>query len=675
MPEVALQLVPTVNADWTPTLNQSAIASCQAIRFRDKLPQKLGGWTKFFQSSVSGIPRDLHPWEDLNNAKHLAIGTTTALNVITDDVLTTITPQKFASDFAPNFSTTSTNTTVIIVDPNINNVTVYDSIFLNTPISVGGIILQGAYPIDSIGGATQYDITSANPATATVSNGGAVPEFVTSAGSAIVAVNFNDHGLAVNGTFTFPIATTNDGVTILGTYSILTVPSANQFTIAASTSAIAGATFSMNGGNAEIIYYIALGPPAAGVGFGVGAFGAGGFGSGVVPSAQTGTPITTTNWSLDNWGKLLLATPKNGGLYQWSPDGGFSNAQLVPTAPIFNGGMFIAMPEQIAVMWASTPQDSTQQDNLTVRWSDVLDFTNFTPTASNFAGEHRISTGSKIVGGLQAPQQALIWTDLSVWSMQFLGLPDVFGFNEVSTGCGLTGQHAACVMRGVVYWMSSGNFFQMIGSSIAEIPCTVWDVIFQDLDTDNQDKCIAAPNSAFDEVTFYYPSLSGGTGEIDSYVKYNTEMQSWDYGKLQRTAWTDQSILGEPIGTTAAGVIYQHETSNDADGQALLSSFTTGWFVITEGQNIAFVDWLWPDMKWGLYGQSQGASVQVTIDATSYPNGSVTTYGPFTMNATKAYINLRLRGRMIRLTFSSSDVGSFWRMGLPRYRVAPDGRR
>jgi hypothetical protein len=145
---------------------------------------------------------------------------------------------------------------------------------------------------------------------------------------------------------------------------------------------------------------------------------------------------------------------------------------------------------------------------------------------------------------------------------------------------------------------------------------------------------------------------------------------------LARTAWTDQSVLGEPIGTTPTGIIYQHETSPDADGQPLASSFTTGWFKSSrKGQDLAFVDWFFPDMKFGLYGSSPGASVQITINVAEYPNSTPTTFGPFTMTAAKTFINLRLRGRLIQLTFASSDVGSFWRLGKPTYRVAPSGRR
>lgn len=673
MPHVTLRLRPTVDTEKTLALNEAGISVSQAIRFKAGLPEKLGGWERFYPFALDGVPKDVHPWADLSGVARLAIGTTAELAVITSGTLRDITPQTKTTNPTPNFTTIINTSTVTAVDPNISNVTTYDSVFFNTPISVGGLTLEGLYPIATVAGATSYTVGDDQSATASVSNGGAVPEFVTTNGSAIVTVNFAAHGKAVGGSFTFPISTTGGGVTILGTYSILSVPTADSFTISATNTATSGATFSMNAGLAQIVYYIALGPSAAGVGFGVGPFGSGGFGSGVVNPNQTGTPITATNWSLANWGKILLACPKNGGIYQWAPDGGFTNAGLVPNAPVFNGGIFVAMPEQILVAWYSIASGE-QQDPLTVRWSDALDYTNWTVTITTQSGSFRIPTGSMIVGGIQGPQQALIWTDLDVYAMQYIGPPLVFGFNQLSSGCGLVGMHAVCTMRGIVYWMSSGNFFQLSGNGVQEIPCTVWDKIFQNIDTDNQDKCVMAANSAFDEIACYYPSLSGGTGEIDSYVKYNTTEGAWDYGTLARTAWTDQSVLGEPIGTTPQGLIFQHEMSPDADGQPLLSSFTTGWFKITEGQNLMVMDWLFPDMKFGLDGAS-GASVQITIGVADYPNGDVRAYGPFTMTATKTFINLRLRGRLIQLTFSSSDIGSFWRLGGPQYRVAPSGRR
>lgn len=684
MPEAPLKLIPGVNAEYTPTLNQSGISSCNLIRFKAGLPQKLGGWESYYPFSIPGITRELAAWQDLSGADHLAAGSTTQLAVITEGTLTDITPQTKTTNGAPDFTTVSGSASVLVVDANVANVTTNDAVFFDTPVAVGGLVLQGAYQIVLIAGATSYRITADTTATSSVSNGGAVPTFTTSSGSSIVTVNLAAHGLAVGDFFTFPISTTASSTVINGTYKVLSVPTAGTFTIAASIVATASATTAMNSTQARLVYYIALGPAAAGTGFGIGPFGVGGFGSGVVPTAQTGTPITATDWTLANWGEILLACPANGGIYQWAPNSGFQNAGLVSTAPIFNTGIFVAMPEQILVAFGSTAaapgasgadSSSEQQDPLIVRWSTALDFTEWSVTSLTQAGSFHIPQGSRVVGGLQGPQQALIWTDLAVWAMSYLGPPYVFGFNELSAGCGLIGIHAAAVMRGGVYWMGPANFYSLSGGGVQTLPCSVWDVVFQDLDTENQHKCRAAPNSTFSEMWWFYPSVSGGSGECDKYVKLNIEEKTWDYGSMARSAWIDQSVLGQPVAATPQGAIYQHEMGFDADGQPMSPWFETGWFVIAEGQTFGFVDWLFPDLKWGFFNGSQSASVQVTISATDYPNGTVRAYGPFTLTTAKTYINTRLRGRQIKLRFASNDLGSFWRLGLMRFRMAGDGRR
>jgi len=675
VPIVPLRLIPGVNADFTPTLNQAGVSSCDLIRWKDKLPQKLGGWDRFYPYNLSGVPRDIHGWADLNAVDHLAVGTTTSLVVVTNGSLQDITPQTLISDFPPDFTTTSADDTVTVDDPNILNVTTYDSVFFNTPVSVGGLILQGVYPIDAIGGATSYNIIAAADATASESSAGAVPIFTPASGSSIVSVALPDHALSVGDTFDFPIPTVVGGtITIEGVYRVIGVPNTDNFTISGSAEAANSTPVSMNGGEAQLVYYITLGPAAAGTGYGVGGYGVGGYGTGVVPASQTGTPITAVDWMLDNWGEILLANPKGGGIYYWQPNSGFQTAQLVSTGPVFNNGIFVSMPAQILVAWGST-SIGQQQDPLMVRWSDSQDFLNWAETAQTQAGSYRIPTGSMIVGGIQGPQQGLIWTDLDVYAMQYISVPGVFGFNKLSSGCGLIGPHAVTSMRGNVYWLNGGSVFVLSGNGVQQIPCSVWDVIFQDLDTSNQQKIVAAANSQFDEIAFYYPSLSGGTGENDKYIKLNVSEGSWDYGNLARSTWMDQSVLGQAIGTSPAGLIFQHETSPDADGQPLVSSFTTGYFVLTEGQDLAFVDWFFPDMKWGLYAGTQGATVNVTINTVAYPNGDIETFGPYPVTQAVDFVNTRLRNRQLSLTFQSNDLGSFWRLGQMRIRVSKAGRR
>lgn len=675
----SVRLVPGINVERTPTLLEAGYSSSSLIRFKDALSQKIGGWEKFYPFLVEGTPRALHAWQDLNTDDHLAVGTTTQLGVITDSLLTDITPQTETTNSTPNFSITSGDTTVTIVDAGISNVTVFDSIYLNTPISVGGIILSGLYPITLISGATSYQIEAADTATSTGTNAGVVPEFDTTSGSSTVVVTFPAHGLSAGGTTNFPIPTTVGGVTIEGQYTVISVGSVNEYSITASAQASSTTSAFMNAGLAQIVYYITLGPPATGVGFGVGGFGVGGFGTGVVPTSQTGDPITATDWTLDNWGQLLVACPKNGGIYYWDPRGGFLNASLVSAGPIFNAGIFVSMSTQILVAYGSTVTNDigVAQDPMLVRWSDQGNFLQWAVNATTQAGSYRIPNGSMIVGGMAITLKNLIWTDLGCWAMTYVGQPYVFGFDEIGAGAGLVGPHAAVKMRGNVYWMGRSNFYVLSGSGVQVIPCSVWDAVFQNINTAHLTRCWAWANTPFNEVWFFYPSSASSNGECDSYAKVNiTEPgQPWDYGSLPRSCGIDQSVLGTPIAATPTSIIYQHEMGTDADGQPLPWSWTTGYFYLAEGEDFAFIDQILPDWKFGTFNGAQSAQIQMTFNVIDYTSETPRTYGPYDVTQLTPYIMSRFRGRQMSITASGNDIGSFSRLGKIRYRYSPDGRR
>jgi hypothetical protein len=229
-------------------------------------------------------------------------------------------------------------------------------------------------------------------------------------------------------------------------------------------------------------------------------------------------------------------------------------------------------------------------------------------------------------------------------------------------------------LGGQVFWMGQSNFFTLTASGATPIPCPVWDEVFQDLDTANSFKCRAWSSTTFNEVWWFYPSKSGGTGENDSYVKLTITEGSWDYGSLKRSAAIDQSVLGTPIAAAPNGLIYQHEVGEDADGQPIAWSFETGFWTISEGSDIPFVDWFLPDMRFGLLNGDQDASVQVTFYSRYYPGGPVRTYGPYTFTQSTQFLNPRIRGREMAIKMSGNDIGSFVRLGLNRYRWAPDGK-
>jgi hypothetical protein len=680
----SVTLTPGVNAERTPTLLRAGYSSSSLIRFRDGLVQKYGGYKKYYQFPVGGVPRDLHAWEDLNSLGHLSIGTTTSLVVITSNLIHSITPQIFTSDFASggtNFSTTINSPVVSITDNNISNVTVADSVFFNTPISVGGLILDGLYQITTVTGINSYQITAPKNATSTTTTS-ALPIFTFTSGSSVVSVAFQNHGQSVGSIVVFDVATTFNGITILGAYTVVsidpTIPSA-FFTISAATQATATNTHQMNFGTIELLYYISLAPPPVGAGYGLGTYGTGGYGTGITPTSQTGTPITATDWTQDNWGEILLSCPRGGGIYYWGPTGGVQNSTIISTGPIFNNGIFVSMSQQILIAWGSSIHQGIgyQKQPMLVQWSDVSNFFQWAATSETQAGNFTIPIGSQIMGGTAVSNVNLIWTDLDLWAMNYVGLPNVYGFTKIGAGAGLVSAHAAQQLRGSVFWMGTTNFYVYNGNGVSVIPCPVWDVVFQNLNTNFLQNIRAMPNTPFNEAGWEYPSAASVSGECDSYVKLNISEPGapWDYGPLARSAWIDQSALGMPIAASPAGVIYLQETTPDADGQPLVSSFTTGFFYLQEGEDFSFVDQAIPDFKYGTFAGSQNAQIQISFNVTNYQGDAVITYGPYTVNSATEFIPLRFRARFMSVTISTNDIGSFYRLGSIKFRFAPCGRR
>ena len=734
MPHNTIKLKPGVETNTTPALNEAAYSSSAFIRFLPErngygLAQKLGGWVAYYASSIGSKIRALKGWADLNATNHLGIGAESSLSVLTGNNLVNITPQTSVTNTAPVFATTSGSNVVTVTDSNIT-ASVLDYVTYVTPVTVGGLVLNGPYKIQSAAG-TQYSIYASSVATSTANTstntvGGSfvvgntyeivtvgstdftligaaantvgviftatgvgsgsgtarlVAEyaFATTNGSSIVTTYFDNHGFNVGDSFYVGVSTTVGGILLSGLYTVQSVVTTSSFTFAAANSATStvGPTTAtvINSGLVQSTFYVAIGPQPIGTGFGVGGFGAGGFGVGTTQPSVPGTAITATDWTLDNFGQDLIACPAGGAIYYWDPSGQLQNAQIVGgNGPLVNSGIFVAMPERQIVAYGSS--FTLSPDPLLVRWCDIQDFTQWNAQAINQAGSYRIPTGSKIVAGIQGPQQGLLWTDIDLWAMQYVGPPFVYGFNKIGSNCGAISRHCVGQLNGAIFWMSQKQFFMSMGSGPQSIPCPIWDVIFQNINTSYYYKVCCAVNSQFNEVTWYYPSAS--STENDSYVKYNTVLQQWDYGSLGRTAWIDQSVLGSPIGAGSDNYLYQHEIGNDAavgtSTTAMNSSFQTGFFQLNEADNLIFIDQIWPDMKWGTYSGTQNATVQITFYVTNYPGDAVTAYGPYTMTQATEYISVRIRARLMSIGVSSNDVGTFWRLGAIRYRFQMDGK-
>jgi len=677
MPRAAVQLVPGVNSQKTLADNQAGVSQSQLIRYRDQMIETYGGSTPYINTTTASTVRAIWAWRDSDNETRVGIGATQSLSVVSNSQNIDLTPTTFTTNQPPSFSVTSGSNVVTVLDSN-SGATIYDTIYLNTPVSLAGQVVTGAYPIVSVLSTGSYQINLTQNATTTVSSGGTLPIFNISSGSASIKVTFSPSSYyqAIAGLF-YPfvagtqVGSSGDGLFVQGNYLIQSVPASSYFNINAATQASTTAQNTMNSSMAQILYYVSQGPLPSGTAFGAGAFSSGAFGVGVGGSGGTsGSPITAVDWSMTNWGEILLSCPQDGPIYSWSDESGLTTAQVVATAPFVNGGIFVSMPQQILVAWAST-QSTGAQDKLIVRWSDSGDYTNFVATTGNSAGSFHIPTGSYIAGGLQGPSQGYIWTDIEVWAMSWIGQPDVFNFTRIGSGCGLIGQHAAGVLNDTVYWCGFNNFFTISGRGVTPIPCTVWDFIFQNINTAYRSKVVCAPNSAFNEITWFFPSAAS-TGENDSYVKYNVLEKEWDYGTLARSAWVDVSVAGNPIASEpATGQLWQQETGNVTFNQPV-PSFRSGWWAIAEGQEMGYVDFVQPDFRWGTYSGPQNAAITMIFYAVDYPGDTVRQYGPFIVTSATEYINPRVRGRLMSVFIQGQG---WWRIGRIRYKVSGTGRR
>ena len=142
-------------------------------------------------------------------------------------------------------------------------------------------------------------------------------------------------------------------------------------------------------------------------------------------------------------------------------------------------------------------------------------------------------------------------------------------------------------------------------------------------------------------------------------------------------AWTDQSVLGPPIGVFATGIIEQFETAIDFDGSVLNSGFTSGWFELAEGEQFLFIERILPD-----FVLSSGGQIAMTVyfaddmaATLSSDVDQIRTYGPFMVTPSTPFFIVGGRGRLCQIQVQCTASNTFYRYGKPLAVVAPDGRQ
>ncbi len=622
---------PGINKEGTDYTAEGGWFDGNLVRFRKGLPEKIGGWVKFITASFNGTGRKLFGWTSLSGTKLLGLGTRTKLYIQSGANYNDITPIRSTTSAGDvTFGATDGSSSINVTDT-AHGAAKGDFVTFSGAASLGGnvvaAVLNQEYEIDSITSTSVYVITAKDTSGATVT------------------ANSSDSG--------------NGGSSTVGAYQI----------------------------NVGLDVFV------AGTGWGADAWGAGTWGSSSALSSLNQLRL----WSLDSFGEDLIANVRAGGIYYWDTSAktlgtdravnisALSGANFTPTAAL--QVLVSDVDRHVIALGADPINDSATArtgsiDPLLIAFSDQENPAEWFPTATNTAGSLRCSAGSQIVGGLRARQETLVWTDVALYSLQFIGAPLTFGLNLINEGVSLIGPNAPINTPAGVFWMDKKGFYSYQGA-VQSVPCSVRSYVFDDFNEGQAFQVFAFLNKQFDEVGWFY--CSGTNTVIDRYVTYNYVEQTWAIGNLSRTAWLDEGLESFPRAAGSDGTsnyVYSHETGFDDDGSPMDNVFIeSADFDLGDGEEFQFIRRCIPDVKFtGDSGSSQ--TMNFVIKARNFPGDSLATDQTTAFTGSTTKIDARARGRQAVVRFESDDDGTTdvrlglgFRIGGTRLDVQPNGRR
>jgi len=498
--------------------------------------------------------------------------------------------------------------------------------------------------------------------------------------SPLVSISITNHGVSVNDRIFITSATSigGSGILLSGEYSVVAVGGLNNFTISATTSALAAVT---DGGTADLEFILPVENtvPVQGTGYGAGTYNAGVSTTGARawnrPAAAGAITFKNSQWSLDNWGEDMVACRRGGRIFYLDVDASITpeRAVVISAAPSVNNYIRVSPNDRHLIAYGSNEFGTGEYNPMLVRWSDQENFNNWTPSISSTSGEVILTGGTEIRGAIRSRNAINIWTDNAMYTQQFAGPPFIFNFQQVGTNCGLIAPHAAVDVDGIAYWMGENNFYAFDGR-VRNLDCTVRRYLYESFNEVNKDKVFAGTNSEFNEIIWLY--CSEFATEPDSYIIYNYKENHWVFGTSFYSTYVDHSVYENTIATgrvsaTAPRYVWNNEPKDEykGDGKILPSYLESGEFEIEDGDRILFVDRIIPD-----YTITNNGSIQITLQFQEYPNSTPITKGPYTIQQTTKKIDLRGRGRQAKIIVSASSDSS-WRWGAVRANIQPDGMR
>ena len=621
-----LNFRPGVNRDQTSYSGEGGWYECDKIRFFSGFPQKLGGWIKTTPNSFIGVCRQMWNWITSFGDNLLALGT--------------------------------------------------DS---HVYIEVGG---------------TFYNITPLRTTLTTPATDNCVD---TTNGSTTVNINVTSHGCNT-GDYVIISGVTGDPGGVpdaeLNAEHEVTVVDANNFTIVVATAA----TNTTTGGGTGITIKCQISPgypvTTLGYGWGVGNWGSSPWGL----SGSTPVNLQQRDWWFDNFDNDLIMNIRNGAIYYWERGSINSPSTSLDTPAVLLSSLTGATSVPNKAMQVLVSQNdkhtlalgcqpfgglSTDFDPLLIRWASQDEPQVWGPTNQNSAGFIRVSRGSNIVRGLATRQEILIWTNSSLYSLQYTGTTDVFALQELADNLSIISPRAVATANNVTYWMGQDKFYVYNGQ-VQTLPTTLRQYVYEDLNFNQADQIVAGTNEGFTEIWWFYPSASSNWN--DRYVIYNHLENAWYYGTMVRTAWLDTAIRGNPIAAStlenaSTGHLYEHETGVNDDILPMDSFIQSADFDLGDGEQFMLTRRILPDVN---FTNSTAAAPEVTMtirpkrfSGTPYTNDATDSQRVIetSVDAYTGQVFVRARGRQMAFKVSSEDLGVQWQLGSVRLDVRQDGKR
>jgi len=681
-----------VNRENTRYTTEGGWYECDKIRFRQGTPEKVGGWYQISASTFLGVCRSLWNWITLGGQNLLSVGTNLKFYIENGGTYNDITPTETVDTLTNPFATVSGSTTVTVTDAG-GDITNGDFVTFTGGTAVAGLTITGEYQLTKISGTT-YTITAASAASSTTTGGGTVYAVYQINNGPAYSVPLVGWGAStwgsgtwgIGGTATDPLrlwSQSNFGEDLIfgprggGMYywDASIGYSASTFAVTIASPGVVTSTLSLINGTAIILKTTGALPTGLLVG---------------TVYYVVNVSGVTFNLALTVGGTPIITTGTQSGIHTISPEGinltYLNGASDVPTIQNF---ITISDASRFVFAFGCNDYSVTVQDPMLIRWSDQESPTNWTPSATNQAGSLRLSHGSQIITALQTRQEILVWTDSSLYSLQYLGAPAVWGSQLLGDGISIVGQNACISASGVVYWMGIDKFYKYDGSA-STLSCDLRQFVYGNINLAQASQFFASTNEGFNEIWFFY--CSSDSIVIDTYVVYNYLEQIWYYGYLGRTAWLDTGLRNYPLAATYSYNIVQHEYGVD-DGTAVPATAIDSYIVssefdIDDGHNFGFVWRMLPDLT---FRGSSSANPDVTM--TLYPlqnSGSgyndplsqggdayatVERTSTVTVEQYTGTIYVRVRGRQMAFKVRNNNLGDQWQLGAPRIDIRKDGRR